>query len=212
MHGLSSATGTVVLLHGFSRSPERLADIAMMCRSLGADVVAPHLSAWWWPTSTNNTRHLTRLADRVAEDASGPIVVIGHSAGGAAGAWITAALERADAEVGMLVLIDPVESPVRSIRRSWSALEHVAITVIVGAPSPCNRQGAFSRWLAEQRHARVPALEVVQMPLMGHGDIEGAGIGVYVRLCGDDPAAPARVALLDFVRQAVERGLGADAK
>lgn len=205
-------TGTAVLLHGFSRSPERLADIATMCRSLGAEVVAPHLSAWWWPTSTNNTRHLSRLAHIVAEDACGPIVVIGHSAGGAAAAWITAELERAAAEVGMLLLVDPVESPVRSIRRSWSALERVPITAIIGAPSPCNRQGAFSRWLSEQQHVRVPALEVVNLPTMGHGDIEGAAMGVYVRLCGDDPAAPARSELLDIVRQAVERGLGADAK
>lgn len=208
----AQCTGTVVLLHGFSRSPERLADIATMCRSLGAEVVAPHLSAWWWPTSTNNTRHLSRLAHIVAEDASGPIVVVGHSAGGAAGAWMAAAMERAGAELGSLVLVDPVESPVRSIRRSWSALERVPVTAIIGAPSPCNRQGAFSRWLAEQRHVRFPSLEVVNLPTMGHGDIEGAGIGVYVRLCGDDPAAPARSELLAIVRQAVERGLGADAK
>jgi len=218
--------GTVVLLHGFSRSPEDLADIAAMCRSLGADVVAPHLSAWWWPTSTNNTRHLTRIARQIAEGASGgakradrpqpqatgPIVLIGHSAGGAAGAWITAALVRAGADVSMLVLVDPVESPVRSIRRSWSALQHVAITAIIGAPSACNRKGAFGRWLSEQRHDRVPALEVIELPAMGHGDIEGVGIGLYVRLCGDDPAAPWRAALLDIVRQAAERGLGADAK
>lgn len=206
------ASGTVVLLHGFSRSPRDLADIAAMCRSLGADVVAPRLSAWWWPTSTNNTRHLTRFARQLAAEASGPIVVIGHSAGGAAGAWITSTLVRAGAKVSMLVLVDAVESPVRSIARSWSVLEHVAITAIIGAPSPCNRNGAFRRWLSEQPHDRVPDLEVIELPGMGHGDIEGAGIGLYVRLCGDDPAAPSRAPLLAIVRQAVERGLGADAK
>lgn len=204
--------GTVVLLHGFSRSPDHLADLARRCRLIGADVVAPHLSGWWWPTCTNNTRHLTRLADRIAAGARAPVVVVGHSAGGAAGAWIAARLAAASVPVGRLVLVDPVESPVRSIRRSWAGLEHVPVTAILGAPSPCNRDGAFRRWLADQHRDADRTLEVIDLPHMGHGDIEGAGVGVYVRLCRDDPTAPAREELLLVVDDAVERGLGADAK
>lgn len=182
-----------------------------MCRMLGARVEAPRLSAWWWPTSTNNTRHLDRLADGIAGRATGAIVIVGHSAGGAAGAWMARRMKRRGATVGGLVLIDAVESPVRAIRRSWPGLGQVPVTAILGAPSRCNRRGALGRWLASQRSDAGPVLEVIDLPAMGHGDIEGAGIGLYVRVCGDDPAAPARELLLSIVKEAVQRGLDADA-
>ena len=54
---------------------------------------APALGSVWWPTSTNNARHLDRrLREVEAVVAKGPVVVVGHSAGAAAGAWIAAGL------------------------------------------------------------------------------------------------------------------------
>jgi pimeloyl-ACP methyl ester carboxylesterase len=204
--------GTVVLLHGFARRPRALDDLADRCSALDADVVRPHLSAWWWPTCTNNTRHLDRIAMRVrAERDDGPVVVVGHSAGAAAGAWIAARLVDAHVHVGALVLVDGVESPVRSISRAWPRLAGVPVTAVVGPPGPCNRQQALGRWFMSSDASAGPVVDVVELPAMGHGDIEGVGVGVYVRLCGDDPAAPSREVLMALVLDAVERGLQAGA-
>lgn len=205
--------GTVVLLHGFGRSPTALADLAERLAIKGAKVVGPHLSAWWWPTCTNNTRHLTRVAVDLAGAAlPRPVVVVGHSAGGAAGAWIAAELTARGVDVAALILVDAVDSPVRSIRRSWPRLRGVPVTALCGPPSPCNRRGALEGWLLQREADPQWTIDVVRVEGMGHGDIEGAGIGVYRRWCGDDPDAPARAALLSLVEDALERAWGASAK
>lgn len=205
--------GTVVLLHGFGRSPAALTDLAQRLAARGAVVLGPHLSAWWWPTCTNNTRHLTRVAGELAgRGLPRPLVVIGHSAGGAAGAWIAAELRDGGVPVAGLVLVDGVESPGGSLRRSWPRLRGVPVTALCGPPSPCNRRGALENWLRRQEVDPRWSIDVVRVEAMGHGDIEGAGIGLYRRWCGDDPDAPARAALLSLVDDAVERAWGAPAK
>lgn len=208
--------GTIVLLHGFARSPRDLDDLAERFGRSGALVQVPHLSAWWWPNSTNNTRHLDRCADEIAKSApAGPIVIVGHSAGAAAGAWIAGRLVEGVTEVAGqvtgLVLVDGVESPIGAIRRSWRLLDSVPITAVVGRPSRCNRHGALGRWLEAQSADGAANLQIVRMPDLGHGDIEGAGRSIYVRLCGDDPSAPARAWLLRVLDDAVARALDAGA-
>lgn len=205
--------GTVVLLHGFGRSPVALSDLAERLAAGGAMVMGPHLSAWWWPTCTNNTRYLTRVATELVSDgATGPLLVIGHSAGAAAGAWITGALRDEGIAVAGLILIDGVDSPVRSLRRAWPRLQGVPVTALCGPPSPCNRHGALETWLRHGDADPLGDVDVVHVEGMGHGDIEGAGVGLYRRWCGDDPKAPARAALLSLVDDAVERAWGAPAK
>lgn len=204
--------GTVVLLHGFGRRPEHLDDLATRLSGLGARVVRPVLSAWWWPTCTNNTRYLDRIADAVAVSCgTGPVVVIGHSAGAAAGAWVAARLVDQSRDVRTLVLIDGVESPVRSIARSWPRLRAVPVLAICGDPGPCNRRGALSEWLRERSAVGDPMVRVERLVGMGHGDVEGAGLGMYVRMCRDDPKAPQRERLMELVGQAVFRALDAPA-
>jgi pimeloyl-ACP methyl ester carboxylesterase len=208
----SHVLGTVVLLHGFGRSPERLDGLSARLASLGARVLLPALSPWWWPTCTNNTRYLNRVADAIAAaSAPDPIVVVGHSAGAAAGAWIAARLIRGGHQVTSVVFVDGVDSPVRSIRRSWPVLQHSGVVAICGDPSPCNRHGALAKWLRAQPAEDAADLQIVSVQGMGHGDVEGAGIGVYVRLCKDNPSAPQREVLLDLIVGAVSRGLQAPA-
>jgi len=205
--------GTVVLMHAFTRSPRDLQGLAMRAVSRGAKVLMPHLGAWWWPRSTNNARYLSRIAEAVERQRSpGPVVIVGHSAGAAAGAWVAARLMDAGVDVSLLVLVDGVESPSGTLRRSWSALERLPVLAICAPPSRCNRRGALEAWLLSQVRSADSALEVVHLPGMGHGDIEGAGIRVYCRMCGDDPGAPARDALVTLVEDAIERGLSAIAK
>ena len=208
-----SPRGTVVLLHGFGRSPAALSDLAERLTAQGARAVAPQLSVWWWPTGINNTRHLTRVAAELAAmGCPQPLVVLGHSAGGAAGAWIAAALRDRGVPVAGLVLVDAVESPVGSLRRSWPRLRGVPVTALCGPPSPCNRRGALEGWLRQREADPQWPVDVVRVEGMGHGDIEGVGVGVYRRWCGDDPHAPARAELLTIVDRALERAWGAPAK
>lgn len=212
LQAVGPVRGTVVLVHGFGRSPGALTDVAERLAARGATVLRPHLSAWWWPTSTNNTRHLTRVAGQVEHlGCPGPIVVIGHSAGGAAGAWIAAALRDRGVPVAALVLVDGVESPVGTLRRSWPRLRGVPVTAVCGSPSPCNRRGALETWLRQREEDPSWRVEVVRLEGMGHGDIEGIGVGVYRRWCGDQPDAPARGDLLRIVDDAVKSAWNAPA-
>ena len=206
------ARGTAVLVHGFGRRPEHLDDLATRLSGLGARVLRPSLSAWWWPTCTNNTRYLDRVARAVTGPCGeGPIVVVGHSAGAAAGAWVAARLVEVGRDVRTLVFVDGVESPVRAISRSWPVLQAIPVVAICGDPRPCNRNGALERWLRDRQHDADPRLQIVSVAGMGHGDVEGTGVGIYVRVCGDDPAAPQREVLMDLIVGTVSRAWGAPA-
>jgi len=207
--------GTVVLLHGFTRHPRDLQAPAERFAALGARVLRPRLGAWWWPRSTNRTRYLTHIAEAVAQARStGPLIVVGHSAGAPAGAWIAAALRNSGTSVDALILVDGVESPARTLRRAWPDLTGVPVDVICAPPSRCNRNGALARWLDDYRESGQPGPSVglIVIPGMGHGDVEGPGRHVYVRWCHDDPAAPALAELEGTLDGLVERALDAVAK
>ncbi len=143
--------GTVVLVHGFTRSPAALDALSADCAEMGARVLRPHLGSLWWPSSTNNADHVARVADRLREQlAEGPVVVAGHSAGAAAGAWIAGTFVARGADVSSLVMIDGVDSPTRLIRRAWPSLSGVSVRAVCAPPSRCNRNGALAAWLAAQ--------------------------------------------------------------
>lgn len=196
--------GSALLLHGFTRSPHDLDRVSEDCRDLGARTVRPALGSVWWPSSTNNSRHLDRVCDEVeAVLADGPVVAVGHSAGAAAGAWLAAGLRDRGRVVSTLVMIDGVESPTRLIRRSWPLLAEVRIRAACAPPSRCNRHGALARWLAEQGRP----VDLVVLPGLGHGDIEGPTRAVYRHACGDDPRQPSADALRRLVIGWVAEGL-----
>ncbi len=196
--------GSVVLVHAFTRSPEALDSLAAECVARGARVLRPHLGSLWWPTSTNNAAYLATVTDALyAELAPGPLVVAGHSAGAAAGAWIAGLLARKGVDVRTVILIDGVESPTRLIRRAWPSLAGTSVRAVCAPPSRCNRNGALSAWLAEQ----TGDVESVLVPGAGHGDIEGPTRAAYRWACGDDPSQPAAGEVRDLVRRWVREGL-----
>jgi pimeloyl-ACP methyl ester carboxylesterase len=199
--------GTAVVLHGFTRSPHDLGVLAARCEELGARSLRPALGSLWWPSSTTNSRHLDVVVERLAPMcADGPVAVIGHSAGGAAGAWIAAGLAGIGLSVRGLVLVDAVESPTGLIRRAWPRLAGIRVRAACAPPSRCNRDGALAAWLGEQRGD----VAVVEVPGSGHGDIEDAAGAVYRWACGDDPARPAAPRLLgltvDWAAEALTPG------
>lgn len=196
--------GTVVLVHGFTRSPDAMGVLSGRCVGLGARTLRPALGSLWWPSSTNNAQHLDRLATTLLPDVVGPLVVAGHSAGAAAGAWLAAGLRDRGADLRALVMVDGVESPTKLISRAWPRLGGVAVDAICAPPSRCNRHGALADWLAAQSGD----LRVSCILGSGHGDIEGRPHAVYRWACGDDPGQPAADDVLDATEGAIARGLG----
>jgi hypothetical protein len=200
----ASGNGSVVLLHGFTRSPRHLDLLSSRCVAAGARTLRPALGSLWWPTSTNNAAHLDRVGAAVRERlAPGPVVVVGHSAGAAAGAWLAAGLAETGVPVTRLVMVDGVESPSGLIRRSWPRLQGVPVRAVCAPPSRCNRQGALAAWLAEQGGD----VEVLTIEGSGHGDIEGPSQVIYRWACGDDGEQPTAERVLAAVLAEVVAGL-----
>jgi pimeloyl-ACP methyl ester carboxylesterase len=200
-----TAIGTVVLLHGFARSPEHLGLLSSACVAVGARTLRPALGSLWWPTSTNNAAHLDRVGESLRQNlAPGPVVVVGHSAGAAAGAWLAAGLLAAGATVPALVMVDGVESPSGLIRRAWPRLAGISVRAVCAPPSRCNRQGALASWLAGQDGD----VEVMTIEGSGHGDIEGPSQAIYRWACGDDAKQPAGERVRAAVMARVVSGLG----
>lgn len=194
----------VIALPGFTRGPEHLGRIAAACERDGYECLRPSLAPRWLPVLYMVPSRLRRMARRIAEDAGDrPIVVAGHSAGGAAGTALAADLVGAGADVHGLVLIDGVESPNHLISRRLADLHDLRVAAVLAPPSPCNRQSQLEGFLVGYPQVR---MEVV--PGAGHGDIEGAGIDVYRRMCKDasDPATADLV--LERVMSAIRWVLG----
>jgi len=195
--------GTAVIVHGFTRSPADLEDLSQRCVAMGARTLRPALGSLWWPSSTNNASHLDAVAEAIRPLATGPVVVVGHSAGASAGSWIAADLQDAGVALRGLVMVDGVESPSGLIRRAWPRLADVPVTAVCAAPSRCNRHGALATWLAGQGRA----VHLVTVPGSGHGDIEGRPRTIYRWACGDAWSADAANAVMEATLGAVAESL-----
>ena len=196
----------VVVLPGFTRAPHHLQRLTDACVARGWPVHRPLLAPRLVPVLYMDRRRLQRIADAVAIDVGpSPLVVAGHSAGGAAGAYLAAMLGLRGSDVRGVVLIDGVESPNHLIARSMDALRGagVRIAAVLAEPSPCNRHGRLATLLE-----RVPEARVELVPGAGHGAIEGAGVEVYRRACGDRTSPETADAFLESVLTAIDWAAG----
>lgn len=173
---------TVLALHGFTRGPRNLADFSAACQLRGWDCVRVALAPRWLPTLMHNRRHLDHVADRLTSAGRllGPVVVVGHSAGAAAGSWMTPTLRNLGVDVAGLVFVDGNDSPNHLIERAWSNLASVPIRAVMAPPNPCNRHGRLTSFLQQRRPGSVQVI-----PGAGHGDLEMSGGSVYRRVCSD---------------------------
>ncbi|MBI1350691.1 MAG: hypothetical protein GC156_06190 [Actinomycetales bacterium] len=171
---------TVVALPGFTRGPRNLDAFASECAAAGLACVRPSLAPRWIPVLYMVPSRLRRMATSLGGRLTGPVIVAGHSAGAAAGSYLAARVRQADVDLRGLVLIDGVDSPNRLIAKSLPALEGLRVAAVVAPPSPCNRHGALDSSLAQ-----FPWVRRWFVPGAGHGDIEGAGLHIYRRACGD---------------------------
>jgi len=186
---VSAGDRWAVLLHGFTRRGRDLAPLADAFAAQSVATISPDLGAFNWFRSVNNPRFLDRVARDLVADIRGAPVIVGHSAGAAAAAYLATRLPA----VSGIVFVDGNDGPTRLIARSWPALVDIPMVAVCAPPSRCNRGGAFAAWAASHG---VPGGVV---PGMGHGDIEGASGPMYRVICGDASTPQMREWLRDFV-------------
>lgn len=194
----------VVAVHGFTRGPQHLEILARACNDQGWACVRPAAAPRWAPVLMNAASLLSRIATRLAprlEDR--PVVVVGHSAGAAAGSWITADLLDAGVDVRGIVMVDGNDSPNHLILRAMPRLGALPIRGVLAPPSPCNRHGRLQAYLDEHRPGSTTVI-----PGSGHGDIEMEPSSVYRRACGDDSSLETRHLVLAAVIADVDALLG----
>jgi pimeloyl-ACP methyl ester carboxylesterase len=192
------ARGAVLLVHGFTRSPERLQTLADRLVAEGLTVIRPRLGALSPRTAMSRASALGVAVDairRIGLDPALRWVVIGHSAGAAAGTWMAAELIGAGVDMRGLVYADGVESPTRLIEGAWSQVAHLPVFDVCAEPSRCNRQGGLADWLRPRREGVFGVL----VPGGGHGDVEGRELAVYRWACGDRSPESTREMVLDVV-------------
>lgn len=195
---------TVVALHGFTRAPRHLAAFSGACQRKGWNCLRPALAPPWMPILMNSRRNLDRVVDRMVDSGrlSGGVVIVGHSAGAAAGSWMAPRLIAAGVDVRGLVFVDGNDSPNHLIERSWPLLTDVPVRAVLAPPSPCNRHGRLAQFLELHRPDSVKVIEGA-----GHGDIEMLGAAVYRRVCGDAPGPVQWRLVMDAVLEDVQRTL-----
>ncbi len=190
---------TVIALHGFTRGPQHLAALAHACEQQGWSCLRPKVASRWFSVRMNSRRHLDRLAVELIRVCAGQqVVIVGHSAGTAAGSWIAMRMVEAGVDLRGLVYVDGNDSPNHLLEKAWPSLESVRIRGVLAPPSPCNRQGRLQSFLAVNRPG-----EYVVIPGSGHGDIEIDDSAVYRRACGDQSTPETKAAVLAAVIDAI---------
>lgn len=196
----------VVVLPGFSRRARDVEVFVEECSGHGWDVLALTLAPRVLAPLYMSTRRLRRIARTVAQRGVGrPIVIVGHSAGAAAGCFLARELARGGSDVRGLVMADGVDSPNHLIAHTLPDLENLRVSAVLAPPSPCNRQGELARILSA-----FPWVSVSLVKGAGHGNFEGADVALYRRVCRDDSTAEVARGFRMRVREQIHRVLQGD--
>ncbi len=190
----------VIVFPGFTRTADRLKLFVGEVQRSGFDCTAITLAPTYFPVLYMDKRHLRSITRRITvKFPARPLVLVGHSAGAAAATFIASELQKGGADLAGLIYADGVDSPNHLISRYLPRLQGVSIRAVLAPPSACNRHSRLEKYLATQ-----PQVEVRVIPGAGHGDIEGAGIPVYQKMCRDEStvavAQEFRRALIDDIR------------
>lgn len=201
----------VLLVHGFTRGPEHQQVLAERFLAEGLTVIRPRLGALSHRTAMSRASALEAMAVQIRKSGVKPglpWVVVGHSAGAAAGTWLGADLSDCGVAIRGFVYADGVESPSGLIARAWPRISHLPVFDVSAEPSRCNRHGRLVDWLEPRRRG----VFGVRVPGSGHGDVEGDVDGsvegtsraVYRWACGDRSSRATRDLVRDLiVRQAL---------
>jgi pimeloyl-ACP methyl ester carboxylesterase len=164
-----------IVIHGFTRSARHLQGVADALAEHGISTIRPELGSLNWFRSVNNDRYLDHVAQFLREYTPPGAVIVGHSAGAAAGAYLAPALE----SCAGLVMVDGVDNPTHHIHQSWPVISQMPVIAICAPPNPCNRHGLLARHLREWGFSGLGGV----VRGSGHGDIEDGEPPVYRVVC-----------------------------
>ena len=174
-----------IVFPAFTRSATDLSEFAATLRNHGFEATAVTLAPKAFPVLYCVKSHLDSIAAEISRKyAHRSVVLLGHSAGASAAAYVASVLRGSLVELRGVVFIDGVDSPNRLIATSLPSLEGISIGAVLAPPSACNRKGALQKFLAD-----FPRVHVVVIPGTGHGDIEGGDKKIYSWACGDNSDA-----------------------
>jgi pimeloyl-ACP methyl ester carboxylesterase len=190
----------VLLMHGFARGPRVLDELVDELVAAGVRVVRPHIRSFKRKAGMTDPGFIAAAAEAALTvlRGSGPLVVMGHSAGGAGAAHAAGHLIAQGVVVAGVVLVDPNEGMSPMLIPALPAIvakDARALRLAVAEPGRCNRQGLTPRLVADE----VPGFVGLRMVGGTHCEIEGAAADLVCRgLCGgaSDPQRSARLRAL----------------
>lgn len=170
-----------IVFPAFTRCAADLGGFTTELRTHGFEASAVTLAPKVFPVLYCVKSHLDAVAGEIAQKyAHRSVVLLGHSAGAAAAAYVASVLRKSLVQIRGVIFIDGVDSPNRLIAKSLPSLEGYSIGAVLAPPSPCNRRGALQKFLTG-----FPRADVAVIPGAGHGDIEGGDKKIYRLACGD---------------------------
>ncbi len=190
----------VLLMHGFARGPRVLDELVADLVAAGARVVRPHIRSFKRKSGMTDPGFIAAAAEAslTVLRGTGPLVLIGHSAGGASAAHAAGHLIAQGVAIEGVVLVDPNEGMSPMLVPALPAIvakDVRALRLAAAEPGRCNRQGLTPRLVAEE----VPGFVGLRMVGGTHCEIEGTAADVVCRrLCGgaSDPQRSARLRAL----------------
>ena len=192
----SEVVGRTLLFHGFGRKPDALDELVAVLVDNNIEVVRPYLKSKARLGGMNDRDLMRAVAREFAmwnADAL-PVVVIGHSAGGAVAMVAAAQLLQETVALTGVLLIDSNGKIEELMAPALTALQHESIPVrtIAASAGRCNRQAQIAHWLA----GASAGFAGVQLTTGRHCDVEGSKADVTCRLLCGGAADPKNAAIV----------------
>jgi len=192
----SDVVGRALLFHGFGRKPDALDELVSVLVDNNIEVVRPYLKSKARRGGMNDRDLMRAVAREFATwnaDAL-PVVVIGHSAGGAVAMVAATQLLQETVTVTGVLLIDSNGKIEELMAPALAALQHESIPVrtIAASAGRCNRQAQIAHWLA----GASDGFAGVQLTTGLHCDVEGSKADVTCRLLCGGAADPKNAAVV----------------
>ena len=192
----SQVVGRALLFHGFGRKPDALDELVSVLVENNIEVVRPYLKSKARHGGMNDPDLMRAVAREFAmwnADAL-PVVVIGHSAGGAVAMVVAEQFLQETVSLTGVLLIDSNGKIEELMAPALAALQHESIPVrtIAASASRCNRQAKIAHWLA----GASAGFAGVQLTTGRHCDVEGSKADVTCRLLCGGAADPTNAAIV----------------
>ena len=192
----SQVVGRALLFHGFGRKPDALDELVSVLVENNIEVVRPYLKSKARHGGMNDPDLMRGVAREFAAWSADelPVVVIGHSAGGAVAMVVAEQFLQETVSLTGVLLIDSNGKIEELMAPALAALQHESIPVrtIAASAGRCNRQAKIAHWLA----GASAGFAGVQLTTGRHCDVEGSKADVTCRLLCGGAADPTNAAIV----------------